>query len=101
MLRVAACRVSGLNDNMCVMTPEIINLWLGHVSEPDMSLKRGSISFSLLLKTPGWSGTHLAAMNAPRIIVNTVSCTGRENVFLSKVREGKAMKPDLCANKTS
>jgi len=36
--------------------------------------------------TPGRGGTHLAAMNAPRIIVNTVSCTGRENFFLQEVK---------------
>ncbi|TNN44208.1 hypothetical protein EYF80_045583 [Liparis tanakae] len=39
-----------------------------------------------LVATPGRGGAHLAAMNAPRIIVNTVSCTGRENFFLPGVR---------------
>lgn len=37
--------------------------------------------------TPGHIRTYLAAMNAPRIIVNTVSWTGLENFFLWKVRQ--------------
>lgn len=42
--------------------------------------------------TPGCSRTYLAAMNAPRIIVNTVSWTGLENFFLPKVKDSRAMK---------
>lgn len=38
------------------------------------------------------AATHLAAMNAPRIIVNTVSCTGRENFFLPEVKDSRAVK---------
>lgn len=37
----------------------------------------------LIERTPGWSMTYLAAMNAPRIIVNTVNWTDLENFFLS------------------
>lgn len=39
---------------------------------------------------PGHRRTYLAAINAPRIIVNTVSWTGLENFFLHKVRHSRA-----------
>jgi len=45
----------------------------------------------VLLKagTPANSRTYLAAMNAPRIIVKTVSWTGLENFFLSRVKQSE------------
>lgn len=50
--------------------------------------------------TPGFGRTYLAAIKAPRIIVNTVSWTGLENFFLSKVTDGKAQKHNLPASST-
>lgn len=35
-------------------------------------------------------------MNAPRIIVNTVSWTGLENFFLSKVTDSKGIQSTVC-----
>lgn len=51
----------------------------------------------LRARTPGCSRTYLAAINAPSIIVNTVSCTGLENFFLPEVKDSRAMKFKLTA----
>lgn len=46
----------------------------------------------IVVSTAGIGRTYLAAMNAPRIIVNTVSWTGLENFFLSKVTHSKGVQ---------
>lgn len=64
-------------------------IWLkwGRLSGLDEPLKERAIMVWLRAVTPGHIRPYLAAMNAPRIIVNTVSWTGLENFFLWKVRQ--------------
>lgn len=64
-------------------------IWLkwGRISGLDEPLKGRAIMVWLKAVTPGHIRTYLAAMNAPRIIVNTVSWTGLENFFLWEVRQ--------------